>query len=123
MRANERKEMKTIGLLGGMSWESTELYYRHINQEIRRQLKGLHSAKIVLVSVDFHEIEVLQPFWWDSLYYLLFGVFKAYHPQRYVYLKGEGIVSVDGVVAIDIHIVFYFLKTFGNFYATKGWIF
>ncbi|MEM7131686.1 MAG: aspartate/glutamate racemase family protein [Chloroflexota bacterium] len=52
--------MKMIGLLGGMSWESTELYYRLINQGIKRQLGGLHSAKIALVSVDFHEIETMQ---------------------------------------------------------------
>lgn len=52
--------MKTIGLLGGMSWESTELYYRKINEGIKRRLGGLHSAKIVLVSVDFQEIEALQ---------------------------------------------------------------
>ncbi|MBC3882880.1 aspartate/glutamate racemase family protein [Undibacterium sp. LX40W] len=52
--------MKTIGMIGGMSWESTIPYYRIINQTIKQQLGGLHSAKIVLVSVDFHEIEVLQ---------------------------------------------------------------
>ena len=52
--------MKTIGLLGGMSWESTELYYRCINQETKRRLGGLHSAPIVMVSVDFQDIEVLQ---------------------------------------------------------------
>jgi aspartate racemase len=52
--------MKTIGMLGGMSWESTELYYRFINQETRRKLGGLHSAPIVMISVDFHEIEELQ---------------------------------------------------------------
>ena len=52
--------MKTIGLLGGMSWESTELYYRLINQETKRRLGGLHSAPIAMVSVDFHEIEHLQ---------------------------------------------------------------
>ena len=52
--------MKTIGLLGGMSWESTELYYRLINEETKRALGGLHSAPIVMVSVDFHEIEQLQ---------------------------------------------------------------
>ena len=52
--------MKTIGLLGGMSWESTELYYRWINEGIKKRLGGLHSAKIVLVSVDFQEIETLQ---------------------------------------------------------------
>ena len=52
--------MKTIGLLGGMSWESTELYYRLINEGIRAKLGGLHSARIALVSVDFQEIEELQ---------------------------------------------------------------
>jgi aspartate racemase len=52
--------MKTIGLLGGMSWESTTLYYRFINEGIRRQLGGLHSAKIAMVSVDFHDIEQIQ---------------------------------------------------------------
>ncbi|MGD1859690.1 MAG: aspartate/glutamate racemase family protein [Leptolyngbyaceae cyanobacterium] len=52
--------MKTIGLLGGMSWESTETYYRLINEGIKSRLGGLHSAKIVLYSVDFHEIEALQ---------------------------------------------------------------
>ncbi len=52
--------MKSIGLLGGMSWESTELYYRLINQGIKARLGGLHSAHIALVSVDFQEIEELQ---------------------------------------------------------------
>jgi len=52
--------MKTIGLLGGMSWESTELYYRLINQGVKEKLGGLHSAKIAMVSVNFQEIEVLQ---------------------------------------------------------------
>jgi len=52
--------MKTIGLIGGMSWESTASYYQLINQSIKKQLGGFHSAKIVLVSVDFAEIEALQ---------------------------------------------------------------
>lgn len=52
--------MKTIGLVGGMSWESTEFYYRQINEGIRDQLGGLHSAKILLYSVDFAPIEKLQ---------------------------------------------------------------
>ena len=52
--------MKTIGLIGGMSWESTVPYYRQINETIKARLGGLHSAKIVLYSVDFHEIERLQ---------------------------------------------------------------
>jgi aspartate racemase len=52
--------MKTIGMLGGMSWESTELYYRKVNEGMKLALGGLHSAQIALVSVDFHEIETLQ---------------------------------------------------------------
>ncbi|MBR9867694.1 MAG: aspartate/glutamate racemase family protein [Oceanospirillales bacterium] len=52
--------MKTIGLLGGMSWESTASYYRAINAGIKEHLGGLHSAKIALFSVDFAEIEALQ---------------------------------------------------------------
>jgi aspartate racemase len=52
--------MKTIGLLGGMSWESTVPYYRIINETVKENLGGLHSAKLVLYSVDFHEIERLQ---------------------------------------------------------------
>ena len=52
--------MKTIGLLGGMSWESTVPYYRQINEAVKARLGGLHSAKIVLYSVDFAEVERLQ---------------------------------------------------------------
>lgn len=52
--------MKTIGLLGGMSWESTQWYYQALNQGIKDKLGGLHSAKIILHSVDFAEIEKLQ---------------------------------------------------------------
>lgn len=52
--------MKTIGLIGGMSWESTLLYYQQINESIKQKLGGLHSAKIALYSVDFAEIEHYQ---------------------------------------------------------------
>jgi aspartate racemase len=52
--------MKTIGLLGGMSWESTQTYYRLLNEGVKARLGGLHSAKLVLFSVDFAEIEALQ---------------------------------------------------------------
>ena len=52
--------MKTIGLLGGMSWESSIEYYRIINEAVRFRLGGTHSAKSVMYSVDFHEIEELQ---------------------------------------------------------------
>ena len=52
--------MKTIGLIGGMSWESSAEYYRLINTFIKERLGGYHSAKCVMVSVDFAEIEMLQ---------------------------------------------------------------
>ena len=52
--------MKTIGLIGGMSWESTVTYYQVINETIKKELGGLHSAKIILYSVDFAEIEECQ---------------------------------------------------------------
>ena len=52
--------MRTIGLLGGMSWESTATYYRLINEGVRDRLGGLHSAELVLASVDFQPIEELQ---------------------------------------------------------------
>ncbi|HDX9611293.1 TPA: aspartate/glutamate racemase family protein [Bacillus toyonensis] len=52
--------MKTIGLIGGMSWESTSEYYRILNEEIKSRLGGLHSAKCLINSVDFEEIERFQ---------------------------------------------------------------
>jgi len=59
--------MKKIGLIGGMSWESTIEYYRIINEEINKRLGGLHSAKIIMYSFDFDEIEKFQSQGrWDS---------------------------------------------------------
>lgn len=52
--------MKVIGLIGGMSWESTVPYYRLVNETVKARLGGLHSARIILYSVDFHDIERLQ---------------------------------------------------------------
>jgi len=52
--------MKKMGLIGGMSWESTELYYRNINTEIKNILGGHHSARMILESVDFHDIKEMQ---------------------------------------------------------------
>jgi aspartate racemase len=52
--------MRVIGIIGGMSWESTTAYYELINEEIKKRLGGLHSAKCLLYSVDFHEIEACQ---------------------------------------------------------------
>jgi aspartate racemase len=52
--------MKTIGLIGGMSWESTVPYYAMINEAVRARLGGLHSARILLYSMEFAEIERMQ---------------------------------------------------------------
>jgi aspartate racemase len=60
MRWWQTDAMKTIGLIGGMSWESTLPYYRQINELVKQRLGGLHSARIVLYSVDFQNIERLQ---------------------------------------------------------------
>ena len=51
--------MKTIGLIGGLSWESTALYYKMINQNIKERLGGLNSAKLLLTSLNFHEVQSL----------------------------------------------------------------
>lgn len=60
--------MKTVGLLGGMSWESTVSYYQVLNRVIGSRLGGLHSARVILLSVDFQEIELLQHQGkWDEL--------------------------------------------------------
>ena len=60
MKIDERCEMLTIGLLGGMSWESTLTYYQAINQGVKAKLGGLHSAKIAMLSIDFAELEKMQ---------------------------------------------------------------
>jgi len=52
--------LRTIGLIGGMSWESTVPYYRVINETVREMRGGLHSARIALLSVDFHDVEAMQ---------------------------------------------------------------
>ena len=52
--------MKVVGLIGGMSWESTAQYYRILNEEVKDRLGGFHSAKVLLYSVDFQEIQTLQ---------------------------------------------------------------
>src|SRR5215469_15669865 len=52
--------MKTIGMIGGMSWESTSVYYQVINREVQNRLGGVHSAKVLMWSFDFDEISQLQ---------------------------------------------------------------
>ena len=80
--------MKWIGLIGGMSWESSAEYYRVINEQVRTQRGGLHSAQIMLASVDFAQIEVLQHQGkWDEAGVVLAGV-----AQRLVAAGAELIV-------------------------------
>lgn len=70
--------MKTIGLIGGMSWESTLPYYSHINTLVRERLGGLHSARVVLNSVDFEEVAALQRADdWDAAAALLVNAARA----------------------------------------------
>lgn len=64
--------MKTIGMIGGMSWESSAEYYRIVNEEINRRLGGVHSARCVLVSVDFGEFAPrMRPEGWDEITQML----------------------------------------------------
>src|SRR5260370_10062698 len=60
MSGKRAAEMQTIGLIGGMSWESTAVYYRRLNEQVRDRLGGLHSADILMRSVDFDAIVGLQ---------------------------------------------------------------
>ena len=70
--------MKTLGLIGGMSWESTVPYYRSINETVKARLGGLHSAKLVLYSVDFAEVERMQHAGdWDAAGRLLADAARA----------------------------------------------
>jgi len=80
--------MKTLGLIGGMSWESTVPYYRLINETIKARLGGLHSAKLLLYSVDFDEIATLQHAGdWDAA-----GRVLADAAQRLERAGAEGLV-------------------------------
>ncbi len=80
--------MKTLGLIGGMSWESTVPYYRAINQTVKEQLGGLHSAKLILYSVDFAEVEHLQATGqWDAA-----GAVLADVAQRLERAGADGLV-------------------------------
>lgn len=70
--------MKTIGLIGGMSWESTVEYYRILNEEVKSRQGGLHSAKCLLYSVDFGEIELyMRTGEWDKIYEVLLHAAKT----------------------------------------------
>jgi aspartate racemase len=70
--------MKTIGLIGGMSWESTAEYYRIMNEAVKEKLGGLHSVKCILYSVDFDEIAALQHRGaWEELTMLMIGCARS----------------------------------------------
>jgi aspartate racemase len=70
--------LQTIGMIGGMSWESTVPYYRLVNETVRERLGGLHSARVILYSVDFDEVERLQHAGrWDDAGELLAGAARA----------------------------------------------
>lgn len=102
--------MRVIGLLGGMSWESTAVYYRILNEAVRRRLGGQHSARILLYSLDFEEIERLQ----DTAAWDRAGRLLAAYAQK---LEGAGadllllctntMHKVAGVIeaAIDIPLI------------------
>ena len=80
-------QQKTLGIIGGMSWESTESYYRLINEGIKQQLGGLHSADLLIHSVDFALINTLQEQGkWDEL-----GVIMANSAQR---LQAAGVQGI-----------------------------
>jgi aspartate racemase len=70
--------MRTIGLLGGMSWESSALYYRVVNEAVRERLGGYHSARVLMASVDFAEVEAMQASGdWDAAGALLAAEARA----------------------------------------------
>ncbi len=76
----QRTPSRTIGLIGGMSWESTLPYYRHINEVVRRECGGLHSARLLLHSVDFADIEAMQRAGdWDAAGALLASAARSLH--------------------------------------------
>jgi aspartate racemase len=86
--------MKTLGLIGGMSWESTVPYYCKINERIKERLGGLHSAKLILYSVDFAEVERLQASGqWDAL-----GVLMAQAAQTLERAGADGLVLCTNTV-------------------------
>lgn len=104
--------MKTIGLIGGMSWESTAVYYRHINQEVRRLRGGLHSADIAMRSLDFTQVVELQKAGRWDLAGALLGEAGAGLAQagadcilictNTMHLVAEPVAAMVGVPLIDI---------------------
>jgi len=99
--------MKTIGLIGGMSWESTVSYYRLINTAVKEKLGGLHSAKCVLCSVDFAEVEALQhPGRWPEAAQLLVAAAQSVERAGadFVLLCTNTMHKVADAVQASLHI-------------------
>jgi aspartate racemase len=104
--------MKTIGLIGGMSWESTAVYYRRINESVRKFCGGLHSAEIVMHSLDFNRVVELQKAGrWDDAGTLLgeagAGLARAGAEcvlicTNTMHLVAEPVARLSGVQLIDI---------------------
>ena len=104
--------MKTIGLIGGMSWESTAVYYRLINEAVRRQRGGLHSAEIAMRSLDFTRVVALQKAGkWDEAGTLLgqagaglarSGAACVLICTNTMHLVSEPVAAMSGVPLIDI---------------------
>lgn len=81
-------DMKTLGLLGGMSWESTVLYYQLVNQTVKERLGGLHSAELLMRSVDFHDVAAMQrASQWDQA-----GLVLARHARALAAAGADAIV-------------------------------
>ncbi len=101
--------MKTIGLIGGMSWESSLEYYRIINEATKARLGGFHSAKSLMVSVDFAEIEAMQEQGrWPEMAKVLAGAAKSLEDggADFVILCTNTMHKVAGEIEASIHIPF-----------------
>jgi aspartate racemase len=99
--------MKTIGLIGGMSWESSAEYYRIINETTKAKLGGLHSAKSILYSVDFAEIETLQHQGrWEETAHILSHAAKSLEAAgaEFIILCTNTMHKVAGEIEADIRI-------------------
>jgi hypothetical protein len=88
--------VKSIGLIGGMSWESSVEYYRIINEVMRDRLGGLHSAKSIMISPDFAEIEILQREGrWDEATLLMIEIARQVE-------RGRGIAWSESCYSVNI---------------------
>src|SRR5450756_2880659 len=90
MSSKASNGMRTIGLIGGMSWESTAVYYRRLNEQVRERLGGLHSADILMRSVNFDAIVSLQKQGnWDEASRILVDIARGLEPVSYTHLRAH----------------------------------